>query len=230
MSDFVFDDMPAPASEGPSSDPFGGGVGGEENLAWSQPVDTTNTFPSSEPPQPQQWSSGGGDTSFVDNDSHQHQHHEEQQSSWQMPEPEQDDALSAFNKQWQITLDAKRTAETEAEKAVKAKAAEEMANWHTQRDIRLRAKKVQTRSPMLNEILLSLTFFLVSKDANRSEEQVLLETLESDVDVNNWERLAKLIDAGDAGETSKADVSQMYKLFIALKNEPLESTRAGSTK
>ena len=78
----------------------------------------------------------------MDNDQHQHQHHEEQQSSWQMPEPEQDDALSAFNKQWQVTLDAKRAAEMEAEKAVKAKAAEEMANWHAQRDIRLRAKKV----------------------------------------------------------------------------------------
>jgi hypothetical protein len=142
MSDFVFDDMPPASESSVSQDPFGGGGGGEENLAWSQPADQhNNTFGSSEPQA--QWSSGGGnEAAFMDNDQHQHQHHEEQQSSWQMPEPEQDDALSAFNKQWQVTLDAKRAAEMEAEKAVKAKAAEEMANWHAQRDIRLRAKKV----------------------------------------------------------------------------------------
>lgn len=47
-----------------------------------------------------------------------------------------------FNKAWQAKLDAKRAAEMEAEKSVKAKAAEEMSNWMTQRDIRLRTKKV----------------------------------------------------------------------------------------
>ena len=40
-------------------------------------------------------------------------------------------------------MDAKRATEMEAEKGVKAKAAEEMSNWMTQRDIRLRAKKVR---------------------------------------------------------------------------------------
>jgi hypothetical protein len=39
-------------------------------------------------------------------------------------------------------LNAKIAAEMEAEKAVKAKAAEDMSNWMAQRDIRLRAKKV----------------------------------------------------------------------------------------
>ena len=48
----------------------------------------------------------------------------------------------AFNAAWQATLNAKLASEMEAEKAVKAKAAEEMSSWMAQRDIRLRAKKV----------------------------------------------------------------------------------------
>ena len=54
-----------------------------------------------------------------------------------------------------------------------------------------------------------------------------METLESESDANNnWERVAKLIDVGDAGDPTKADISRMHKLFIQLKNEPLETTRA----
>ena len=70
-------------------------------------------------------------------------------------------------------------------------------------------------------------FVWLPQDTNRSEEQVLLETLESESDANNnWERVAKLIDVGDAGDPTKADISRMHKLFIQLKNEPLETTRA----
>ena len=47
-----------------------------------------------------------------------------------------------FNKTWQAKLETKRAAEMEAEKAVKVKANDEMGTWMTQRDIRLRAKKV----------------------------------------------------------------------------------------
>ena len=79
-----------------------------------------------------------------------------------------------------------------------------MANWHAQRDVRLNAKK----------------------EKNRSEEQVLLEAIESDADgANVWERVTKLIDQTTEAEAGKADVARMRKLFIQLKNEPLDKTR-----
>jgi len=80
-------------------------------------------------------------------------------------------------------------------------AADDLASWNSQRDIRLSAKK----------------------NANRQEEQVLLETLESEVDgANVWERVTKLIDANQdaAVESKKADTGRMRKLFIQLKNGP----------
>ena len=83
-------------------------------------------------------------------------------------------------------------------------------------------------SPFIFFLIVFFLFFLrLLQDTNRSEEQVLLETLESESDANNnWERVAKLIDVGDAGDPTKADISRMHKLFIQLKNEPLETTRA----
>ena len=110
-----------------------------------------------------------------------------------------------FTRAWNIKLDAKRATEAEAERSAKSKAADDLANWTAQRDIRLSAKK----------------------DQNRSEEQVLLETLESEVEAaNTWDRVTKLIDASaEVGESDKADVARMRKLFIQLKNEPLEKTR-----
>ncbi len=116
-----------------------------------------------------------------------------------------------FNRAWNAKLDIKRTHELEHEKSVKAKAVEDLTIWTQQREIRLKAKK----------------------EKNRSEEQVLLETLESEADGSNtWERVTKLIDAntGDSAETDKADVGRMRKLFIQLKSEPLEKTRAQAVK
>ena len=113
---------------------------------------------------------------------------------------------SAFNRVWNEKLDAKRKAEAEAEKAVRAKAADDLSNWTTQRTIRLTAKK----------------------DTNRSEEQVLLEQLESEIDIGNtWDRVSKLIDSGAdySADSDRPDVSRMRKVFIQLKNEPLEVTR-----
>lgn len=81
-----------------------------------------------------------------------------------------------------------------------------MSNWKQQREIRLTAKK----------------------DSNRSEEQVLLETLESETEVLKvWERVMKLIDSNEvvASELKGSDTTRMRKLFIQLKNEPLEVTR-----
>ena len=81
-----------------------------------------------------------------------------------------------------------------------------MSNWTAQRNVRLSAKK----------------------EKNRSEEQVLLESLESEVEGGNaWDRVTKLIDisADATTDSKKSDVSRMRKLFIQLKNEPLESTR-----
>ena len=52
---------------------------------------------------------------------------------------------SAFNKIWNAKLEEKRAVEAQAEKAARAKAAEDMQNWTTQRDIRLHAKKVRLK-------------------------------------------------------------------------------------
>lgn len=66
------------------------------------------------------------------------------------------------------------------------------------------------------------------KETNRTEEQVLLEQQESDLDAGNvWDRVTKLIETSvdQPDDPNKADVSRMRKLFIQLKNEPLEATR-----
>ena len=115
--------------------------------------------------------------------------------------------IRVFNRAWQAKLDQKRAAEAEAEQAVRTTAADELGNWNAQRDVRLNAKK----------------------DKNRSEEQVLLETLESEIDGGStWDRVTKLIDStAEAADSGKVDVVRMRKLFIQLKNEPLEKTRGG---
>lgn len=90
---------------------------------------------------------------------------------------------------------------------MRAESEEAKANWNTQREIRLKAKK----------------------ETNRSEEQVLQEQLLSEVDnLKTWERVSKLIDAGEGVDTKGSDTGRMHKLFIQLKNEPLEVTRAAA--
>jgi len=114
---------------------------------------------------------------------------------------------SKFNREWNAKLDAKREAEFEKEKKVRAESEEAKSNWNTQRDIRLKAKK----------------------DSNRSEEQVLQEQLESEAEnLKTWERVSKLIDAAEGVDTKGSDTGRMRKLFIQLKNEPLEVTRGAA--
>lgn len=113
---------------------------------------------------------------------------------------------SVFTREWNEKLELKRQAEERAEEESRATAAQDLATWQSQREVRLNAKK----------------------EVNRAEEQVLLEQHESDLDAANvWDRVSKLIEASvDApDDPSKSDVSRMRKLFIQLKNEPLESTR-----
>ena len=65
-----------------------------------------------------------------------------------------------------------------------------------------------------------------NKERNRSEEQVLLEKVEYELESGNcWERVTKLIDNDADADADKSDTTRMRKLFIQLKNEPLESTR-----
>jgi hypothetical protein len=124
-----------------------------------------------------------------------------------MPEPEEEeDALTVFNKQWMAKLEEKRALEYEFEKTARSEAVKEYETWNTQRDIRMQAKK----------------------ESNRGEEEVVLEAIESEVEMlSTWDRVGKHIDAAiDAKELSKgSDTSRMHKLFIQLKNEPLETTR-----
>jgi hypothetical protein len=54
----------------------------------------------------------------------------------------------------------------------------------------------------------------------------LLEALESETEMlQPWDRVSKLIDAVPEGEKKAQDTSRMHKLFIQLKNEPLEQSR-----
>ena len=68
------------------------------------------------------------------------------------------------------------------------------------------------------------------KDKNRAEEDVTIETLDSETgNLKPWDRLTKLIDSTEITPTEGTkDTSRMRKLFIHLKNEPLEETRAAS--
>lgn len=117
---------------------------------------------------------------------------------------------SRFHREWSTKLEAKRSAEFEQDKAAREKASGEMDQWKTQREIRLNAKK----------------------DTNRSEEQVFVEALTSEAEfLKTWDRVSKLIDAGENASDSKgSDTSRMRKIFIQLKNEPLETTRAVAVK
>lgn len=90
---------------------------------------------------------------------------------------------------------------------MRATAESDRANWNQQRDIKLKAKQ----------------------DSNRTEEAVLKEQLTSEADnLKTWERVSKLIDAGENVDAKGSDTSRMRKLFIQLKNEPLEVTRAAA--
>lgn len=112
-----------------------------------------------------------------------------------------------FNKEWNLKLEQKRQAEFEQEKAVRAASEEDKANWEAQREAKLKAKK----------------------DSNRTEESVLKEQLSSEADnLKTWERVSKLIDNGEAVDNKGSDTARMRKLFIQLKNEPLETTRAAT--
>lgn len=111
-------------------------------------------------------------------------------------------------KQFNATLEERRNKEIEMEKQFKSSASDDMANWNQQREIRLNAKK----------------------DKNRTEEQVLLESFESDADGGNtWERITKMIDMSADADNKKSDVGRMKKIFIQLKNEPLETSRTVAT-
>ena len=111
-----------------------------------------------------------------------------------------------FLREWNVKLEQKRQLEIEKEQAVRKAAEEEKSEWVNQRENRLKAKQ----------------------ENNRSEEELFKEQLQSEVEnLKIWERVAKLIDAGEGVDMKEGyDTSRMHKLFIQLKNEPLETTRA----
>lgn len=111
-----------------------------------------------------------------------------------------------FNREWQARIEAKRAAEFEFEKEARAKAQEELGSWKQQKEIRLQAKK----------------------EKNRNEQAVVVETTNSEaLNLKVWDRVGKLVDANET-ERKGSDTDRMRKLFIQLKNEPLETTRAAS--
>ena len=91
---------------------------------------------------------------------------------------------------------------------MKASAASDLANWNQQREIRMKAKK----------------------DNNRESESVVLDTIKNETEsgLNSWDRVTKLVDisAEVSADSGKADTGRMKKLFIQIKNEPLELSRA----
>ena len=111
-----------------------------------------------------------------------------------------------FTREWNIKLEQKRQLEFEKEQAVRKLADEEKSKWVSQRDMKMKSKM----------------------ENNRSEEVLFKEQLQSEAEnLKTWERVSKLIDAGEGVDMKEGyDTSRMHKLFIQLKNEPLESTRA----
>lgn len=173
-----------------------------------------------------------------------------------MPEVVEEDALTIFNREWNIRLEAKRALEFEHEKAARAQAQADLENWNQQREIRLNAKA----------------------ESNRAEQRIVVDGIASESEnLKTWDRVSKLIDAGEiskgilfdrrqcvfwtlllvsfdkivyikyaprffrnlktispcffsgeAVDSNGADTGRMRKLFIQLKNEPLEQTRAAT--
>jgi hypothetical protein len=112
-----------------------------------------------------------------------------------------------FNRAWAEKLEQKRQEEAAHDQNARNQGVSDLNSWSAQRTARLAAKK----------------------DKNRSEEQVLLESIEYELESGNtWERVTKMIDSEPAAsaESSISDTGRMRKLFIQLKNEPLETTRA----
>ena len=122
-----------------------------------------------------------------------------------LPDPVEEDALTKFNAEWNAKLEAKLEAERAHDKKCEEEALADIENFNSQRGVRLNAKK----------------------EANRSEEQVFLEQQESEFEGDTWDRVTKLIEcSSEDADLEKSDVSRMRKLFIQLKNEPLEASRA----
>jgi len=67
------------------------------------------------------------------------------------------------------------------------------------------------------------------KDNNRESESVVLDTVknETEAGLSSWDRVTKLVDiSGEvAADSGKADTGRMKKVFIQIKNEPLEASR-----
>ena len=126
-----------------------------------------------------------------------------------LPDPVEDDALTKFNAEWSARLEEKKEAERALQLKTEEEAKRDLDSFNSQRDARLNSKK----------------------EVNRSNEQVFLERQESELDGNTWDRVSNLIEANvDDNELEKADVSRMRKLFIQLKNEPLEATRGAAVE
>ena len=126
-------------------------------------------------------------------------------------------------------LNEKRAAEAALDASVKERAREDMLGWKTQRDIRLNARKVSWHCyydiKRMWHNLIHFLYLCDVKGSNRCQEQVLLETLESDVDANNiWDGISKFVDTtNDYVDPKAADISRMKKLLIQLKNSTAES-------
>jgi len=117
-----------------------------------------------------------------------------------MPSPEHmSSALDAFHRKWQAELLAKDEAETSAKLAAVASARAEL-------------EKAETERQALREANMT---------KNRSEEQLLMEQIEADLEAENpWARIIKLVDLQTEHSESSNDVSRMRQIFIQLKNEP----------
>ncbi len=112
-----------------------------------------------------------------------------------------------FHREWSSKLESKRASEFEHEKSSRDKARDELEQWKTQREVRLTAKK----------------------DSNRAGEQVFVESMTSESELlKTWDRVSKLIDAGETVDAKGSDTTRMRKLFIQLRNEPLEVTRGNA--
>jgi hypothetical protein len=129
-----------------------------------------------------------------------------------MPEPV-DNGIPEVNKlteweaEWEQELMAKNAEQEQTASANREQAAKDLEQFNAEKDTAREA----------------------NQSKNRNEEQVLLEQLEADLDSDNpWERVVNLVDIEARDNDDKSDVSRMRQLFIQLKTEPLEESRAKS--
>ncbi|KAG5176117.1 clathrin light chain-domain-containing protein [Tribonema minus] len=122
-----------------------------------------------------------------------------------MPAPEEvaDNALTRFMGEWEAKLKEKAQAEEAAKQQALQAARGDHDKFFAEREL-----KKETRM-----------------NSNRTQEQVFLEQLESDLESENpWERIVSLVDTQAEPSGPFKDTSRIKTMIIQLKNDPIHAS------